>query len=154
MRWIGATTLLPGWRRVQVRAVEQAHACTGVRYETEASFNGCWRCTLSRFPRFMQDIFVEEFGARPAAERPLLTCLVVADSEASDHDVFAPAMAALPPGACVAFAVIGFGPAYEAALRYFAGVAALQPRCRLFPLGGHTTEQLSDALLSLTRTHW
>ena len=95
---------------------------------------------------------MEEFGSRPSADRPLLTCLVIVDSEASDHDEFTAAMASLSPGVCLVFAVIGFGPSYDYALRYYTGVAVNQPRLRVAPLGGLTTAQISDTLLSMSHT--
>lgn len=104
-------------------------------------------------PTHPQNVFVEEFGTRPSADRPLLTCLVIVDSEASDHDDFTAAMASLSPGVCLVFAVIGFGPPYDYALRYYTGVAENQPRLRVAPLGGLTTAQIADTLLTMSRMH-
>lgn len=103
--------------------------------------------------RKLFEVYQEEFGLRPAADRPLALILVLTDGEAADVAEFAYALSNLPPLVYVAVGIVGFGGEHERCLRSFVPVAARQPRVRIVQLDprGSNAAGLADALERMFR---
>jgi len=94
---------------------------------------------------------MEEFGDRPAAERPALLVVVITDGEARDYRDFVHAMSKIDQGnVYVVMAVIGDGPEHDKTLRAYQQIDAEVKNFRVVTFGGETNPTvISDGLLSL-----
>ena len=103
--------------------------------------------------RELKAVYHEEFGGRPAHQRPLLLALVITDGEAEDTEEFAQALAAEGRDGGTVFvvlAVIGTGEEYERALALYRGVASRQHNVRVIPFSGETDPTLiANACLNM-----
>lgn len=96
------------------------------------------------------EVYNEEFGSRPAAERPLLLALVITDGEADDTDQFARAVAQAAGGVYFALAIIGFGPEHDAALRQYKAIEANNAHVKVLPFAAETDPNvIARALLRM-----
>jgi hypothetical protein len=84
------------------------------------------------------EVYNEEFGSRPAADRPLLMALVITDGEADDTDQFARAVAQAAGGVYFALAIIGYGPEHDAALRQYKTIEAQNAHVKVLPFAAET----------------
>lgn len=107
-----------------------------------------WRGSTVIRPGFdkLFQVYMDEFGARPPAERPKLVAIVITDGEAEDTEAFAAALATVGAGVYVALAIIGFGDEHDAAMRAYLSVAARNSHVRVVSLAA-----VSDSAL-VTRT--
>jgi hypothetical protein len=95
--------------------------------------------------------FMEEFGDRPAGERPALLVVVITDGEARDYRDFVHAMSKIDQGnVYVVMAVVGDGPEHDKTLRAYQQIDAEVKNFRVVTFGGETNPTvISDGLLSL-----
>jgi hypothetical protein len=96
------------------------------------------------------EVYNDEFGARPAAERPLLMALVITDGEADDTDQFAHAVAQASGGVYFALAIIGYGPEHDAALRQYKAIEDKNAHVKVLPFASETDPNvIARALLRM-----
>jgi hypothetical protein len=88
--------------------------------------------------REMIKVYTDEFGSRPAEERPLLMALTITDGEASDTDKFARAIAQAAGGVYVVLAIIGYGGEHDRAMRQYEAVAQQNSHVKVLPFAGET----------------
>ena len=104
--------------------------------------------------RKLCDVYNEEFGGSPAADRPLVLACVLTDGEAADIAEFGNTLATLPPGVYVSVGIVGFGDEHDRALRSWMPLAATQQRVRIITLdaAGSNAAALASALEGMFRT--
>lgn len=96
------------------------------------------------------EVYNDEFGSRPAADRPLLMALVITDGEADDTDRFAQAVAQAAGGVYFALAIIGYGPEHDAALRQYKAIEDKNAHVKVLPFASETDPNvIARALLRL-----
>ena len=96
------------------------------------------------------EVYNDEFGSRPAAERPLLLALVITDGEADDTDRFAQAVAQAAGGVYFALAIIGYGPEHDAALRQYKAIEDKNAHVKVLPFAAETDPNvIARALLRM-----
>lgn len=96
------------------------------------------------------EVYNEEFGSRPAAERPLLMTLVITDGEADDTDQFAHAIGQAAGGVYFALAIIGYGPEHDAALRQYKAIEEKNAHVKVLPFAAETDPNvIARALLRM-----
>jgi len=96
------------------------------------------------------EVYNEEFGSRPAADRPLLMALVITDGEADDTDQFAHAVAQASGGVYFALAIIGYGPEHDAAVRQYKAIQAQNAHVTVLPFAAETDPNvIARALLRM-----
>lgn len=95
--------------------------------------------------------FMEEFGGKPAAERPALLVVVITDGEARDYREFVAEMSKIDQGnVYVVMAVVGDGPEHDKTLHAYQEIDAKVKNFRVVTFGGVTNPtEISDGLLSL-----
>jgi hypothetical protein len=84
------------------------------------------------------EVYNDEFGPRPAADRPLLMALVITDGEADDTDQFARAVAQAAGGVYFALAIIGYGPEHDAAVRQYKAIEQQNAHVKVLPFAAET----------------
>lgn len=84
------------------------------------------------------EVYNEEFGSRPSADRPLLMALVITDGEADDTDQFARAVAQAAGGVYFALAIIGYGDEHDAAVRQYKAIEAQNAHVKVLPFAAET----------------
>ncbi len=84
------------------------------------------------------EVYNDEFGSRPAADRPLLMALVITDGEADDTDQFAHAVAQAAGGVYFALAIIGYGPEHDAAVRQYKAIEEKNAHVKVLPFAAET----------------
>ncbi len=95
-------------------------------------------------------VYNEEFGSEPPAERPLLMALVITDGEADDADQFGRAVAQASGGVYFALAIIGYGPEHDAALRQYKAIEEKNAHVRVLPFAAETDPNvIARALLKM-----
>ncbi len=95
-------------------------------------------------------VYNEEFGSEPPAERPLLMALVITDGEADDADQFGHAVAQASGGVYFALAIIGYGPEHDAALRQYKAIEEKNAHVRVLPFAAETDPNvIARALLKM-----
>ena len=96
------------------------------------------------------EVYNDEFGSRPAADRPLLMALVITDGEADDTDQFARAVAQAAGGVYFALAIIGYGPEHDAALRQYKAIEEKSAHVKVLPFAAETDPNvIARALLRM-----
>lgn len=96
------------------------------------------------------EVYNEEFGSEPPAERPLLMALVITDGEADDADQFGRAVAQASGGVYFALAIIGYGPEHDAALRQYKAIEEKNGHVRVLPFAAETDPSvIARALLKM-----
>jgi hypothetical protein len=96
------------------------------------------------------EVYNDEFGSRPAAQRPLLMALVITDGEADDTDQFARAVAQAAGGVYFALAIIGYGPEHDAALRQYQAIEQKNAHVKVMPFAAETNpDVIARALLRM-----
>lgn len=96
------------------------------------------------------EVYNEEFGSEPPAERPLLMALVITDGEADDADQFGRAVAQASGGVYFALAIIGYGPEHDAAIRQYKAVEEKNAHVRVLPFAAETDPAvIARALLKM-----
>jgi hypothetical protein len=96
------------------------------------------------------EVYNEEFGSEPPAQRPLLMALVITDGEADDADQFGQAIAQAAGGIYFALAIIGYGPDHDAALRQYKAIEAKNAHVRVLPFAAETDpDVIARALLKM-----
>jgi len=97
------------------------------------------------------ETYKDEFGSKPAEERPLLLALVITDGEAEDTDAFARAIAQVGGTMYIALAILGFGDEHDRALRAYKSIEAQNTHVRVISFGSETDPQtIARALLRMT----
>ncbi|HEY7832063.1 MAG TPA: vWA domain-containing protein [Ktedonobacterales bacterium] len=95
-------------------------------------------------------VYNDEFGKRPAADRPLLMALVITDGEADDTDQFARAVAQAAGGVYFALAIIGYGPEHDAAVRQYKAIEQQNAHVKVLPFAAETDPNvIARALLRM-----
>jgi hypothetical protein len=84
------------------------------------------------------EVYNDEFGPRPAADRPLLMALVITDGEADDTDQFARAVAQAAGGVYFALAIIGYGPEHDTAVRQYKAIEQQNAHVKVLPFAAET----------------
>ena len=96
------------------------------------------------------EVYNDEFGSRPAADRPLLMALVITDGEADDTDQFARAVAQAAGGVYFALAIIGYGPEHDAAVRQYKAIEQQNAHVKVLPFAAETDPNvIARALLRM-----
>lgn len=96
------------------------------------------------------EVYNEEFGSEPPAERPLLMALVITDGEADDADQFGRAIAQAAGGIYFALAIIGYGPDHDAALRQYKAIEEKNAHVKILPFAAETDPNvIARALLKM-----
>jgi len=75
-------------------------------------------------------VYKDEFGKRPANQRPVLMALVITDGEADDGDAFGKALSGLHGAVFVTVAIIGYGRAHDECLQAYNKIAESNPHVR------------------------
>jgi hypothetical protein len=96
------------------------------------------------------EVYNDEFGSRPSAQRPLLMALVITDGEADDTDQFARAVSQAAGGVYFALAIIGYGPEHDAALRQYKAIEEKNAHVKVLPFAAETDPNvIARALLRM-----
>ncbi|MGI8827506.1 MAG: vWA domain-containing protein [Chloroflexota bacterium] len=96
--------------------------------------------------------YMEEFGDTPITERPHLLCLCITDGEALDTDQFAQVLSQTKGGIYIAVAVLGYGPAHDAALAAYQQIATTNKHVRVVTFGATTNaDEIAQGLLSIAQ---
>jgi hypothetical protein len=96
------------------------------------------------------EVYNDEFGSKPPAERPLLMALVITDGEADDTDQFAHAVAQAAGGVYFVLAIIGYGPDHDAALRQYKAIEEKNAHVRVLSFAAETDPNtIARALLKM-----
>lgn len=96
------------------------------------------------------EVYNDEFGSRPAADRPLLMALVITDGEADDTDQFAHAVAQAAGGVYFALAIIGYGPEHDGAVRQYKAIEEKNAHVKVLPFAAETDPNvIARALLRM-----
>ncbi|HEV2239274.1 MAG TPA: vWA domain-containing protein [Ktedonobacterales bacterium] len=96
------------------------------------------------------EVYNEEFGSEPAAERPLLVALVITDGEADDTDQFGRAVAQAAGGVYFALAIIGYGAEHDAAMAQYKAIEAQNAHVKVLPFAAETDPNvIARALLKM-----
>lgn len=96
------------------------------------------------------EVYNDEFGSEPAAERPLLVALVITDGEADDADQFGRAIAQASGGVYFALAIIGYGPEHDAAMAQYKAIEAQNAHVKVLPFAAETDPNvIARALLRM-----
>lgn len=94
--------------------------------------------------------YMEEFGERPATDRPHLLALVITDGEADDTDAFAQTLANSGSGTYVCLAILGYGEEHDRAYAAYSKIAETNKRVRLVTFADVTDPKtIADGLVSL-----
>jgi uncharacterized protein YegL len=96
------------------------------------------------------EVYRDEFGSRPAEQRPTLLALVITDGEAEDTNEFAQAISRVGGSMYVALAIIGFGDEHDRALRAYQQIEARNKHVKVFSFGSETDPStIAGALLRM-----
>lgn len=94
--------------------------------------------------------YLEEFGDTPITERPHLLCLCITDGEALDSDEFAKVLDQAKGGIYICVAILGYGPAHDAALASYQKIAQTNNHVRVVTFGATTdANEIAQGLLSI-----
>lgn len=98
-----------------------------------------------------QNDYLEEFGERPALDRPTLLTLVITDGEAQDWDLFSKVLSQANPTRKFCVAILGYGMDHD---RTFAAYKAVEAdnahNVRVVSFGGETDpDVIAQGLISL-----
>ncbi len=95
-------------------------------------------------------VYNEEFGSEPPAERPLLMALVITDGEADDTDQFSHAVAQAAGGVYFALAIIGYGAEHDGAVAQYKAIEAQNAHVKVLPFAAETDPNvIARALLRM-----
>lgn len=96
------------------------------------------------------EVYKDEFGSRPANERPTLMALVITDGEAEDTNEFAHAIEKVGGVVYLALAILGFGDEHDRALRAYEQIATKNKHVKVIPFGAETDpEVIAKSLLRM-----
>jgi hypothetical protein len=96
------------------------------------------------------EVYRDEFGSRPANERPTLLALIVTDGEAEDTNEFAHAIERVGGSIYVALAILGFGAEHDRALRAYQQIEAKNKHVKVITFGSETDpEVIAEGLLRM-----
>lgn len=96
--------------------------------------------------------YMEEFGDTPITERPHLLCLCITDGEALDTEQFAQVLSQAKGGIYIAVAILGYGPAHDAALAAYQQIASTNKHVRVVTFGATTNaNDIAEGLLSIAQ---
>jgi len=96
------------------------------------------------------DTYQDEFGQKPAEERPLLLALVITDGEADDTTQFAQAISAAAGGVYIVAALIGYGNEHDRALAAYQRIETTNAHVKVLTFAGETNPQvIADALMRM-----
>jgi uncharacterized protein YegL len=96
------------------------------------------------------EVYKEEFGSRPANERPMLMALVITDGEAEDTNDFARAISQVGSSMYVALAILGFGDEHDRALRAYQQIEAKNKHVKVVTFGSEISpDVIARALLRM-----
>ncbi len=73
------------------------------------------------------EVYNEEFGDRPVAQRPKLMALIITDGEARDYQKFVNAIKTLSGNIYIELAIIGYGDEHDRALKAYQTAAEQNP---------------------------
>lgn len=93
----------------------------------------------------------EEFGSRPADQRPLLLTLIITDGEAADNDAFERTIAQAKGGVYIVIALLGYGAEHDKAERAYNQIAQNNPaHVKVLSFANETNPQnIASALLEM-----
>jgi len=97
------------------------------------------------------ETYMEEFGNRPVAQRPILMALVITDGDADDHDAFAAELQRLSDDKVyVTLAIIGYGSEHDLALQTYKRIESTNAHVKALSFGSETNpEVIARALLKM-----
>jgi hypothetical protein len=96
--------------------------------------------------------YMEEFSDTPITERPHLLCLCITDGEALDTDAFAQVLGQAKGGIYICVAILGYGPAHDAALASYQKIAQTNNHVRVVTFGATTdANEIARGLLSIAQ---
>lgn len=87
-------------------------------------------------------VYNDEFGSRPADDRPLLMAVIITDGEAEDTADFANAVAQAKGGVYFVLGIIGYGAEHDAALSRYQSVAQQNPHVKVISFNSQTDPQV------------
>lgn len=94
--------------------------------------------------------YMEEFGERPATDRPHLLALVITDGEAEDTQEFADTLGNAGSNTYVCLALLGYGEEHDRAQAAYQKIAEQNKRVRVVTFQGETDPKvIADGLVSL-----
>ncbi len=90
----------------------------------------------------MLQVYTEEFGDRPGAQRPKLLALIITDGEARDFQAFAKAIRQSAGNIYIALTIIGYGEEHERTLAAYQEAATQNPaHVQVYSFGSQTDPQ-------------
>ncbi len=96
------------------------------------------------------EVYRDEFGSRPAEQRPTLLALVITDGEAEDTNEFAQAISKVGGSMYLALAIIGYGDEHDRALRAYQQIEARNKHVKVISFASETDPStIADALLRM-----
>ena len=97
------------------------------------------------------EVYSDEFGDRPASQRPKLLALIITDGEARDFQKFSDTIKKLSGNIYVELAIIGYGAEHDNALRSYQQSADANPgHVEVRTFGSQTDpQQIAEGLLAM-----
>jgi len=101
--------------------------------------------------RKLIEVYMDEFGSRPEAERPILMALIITDGDADDCAEFATELQRLnASNVFVTLAIVGYGAEHDAALRTYKQIESNNAHVKVLSFGSETNpEIIARALLKM-----
>jgi len=95
-------------------------------------------------------VYKEEFGKRPARDRPILLCLVITDGEALDREEFAESLRHIHGAAYITIAIIGYGQEHDECLRSYKEIERENAHVKVITFDSESNpEVIANALLKM-----
>jgi hypothetical protein len=97
------------------------------------------------------EVYAEEFGRRPSAQRPKLLALIITDGEARDYSLFSQCLQKLGGNIYVELAILGFGDEHDRAFKAYQAAADANPgHVEVRSFGSQTNPQeIAEGLLAM-----
>jgi len=100
--------------------------------------------------RKILQVYKEEFGKKPASQRPILMCLVITDGEAIDGDEFAESLKRLHGAAYVTVVIIGYGSEHDECLASYKRISESNAHVKVMTLDSESNpEVIASALIKM-----
>jgi len=100
----------------------------------------------------LEKVYLEEFGKKPANEKPILAALIITDGEAADTASFAHALDQVKGRVFVTLAIIGFGNDHDAAVAAYNRIAEHNEHVKVVSFDSETNpEIIASTLLKMIK---
>jgi hypothetical protein len=100
--------------------------------------------------RELVNVYNEEFGSRPANQRPQLLALVITDGEADDTDQFARTVQQAAGGVYICIALLGYGHEHDRAEAAYRQIEENNAHVKVVSFAGETDPNtIADGLLRM-----